>query len=230
MNKDKKFAEFIVKKFPFLVNGDKSHFYKFVEADAAAKGGFRNLDLEKMTGAEFLGFLDRAGAGELKHWYKSEEAMYQKCSKKLTGNSFKENIAESHRNGQDSVVFWYSKECHACRNFGPLFETFARESHRDYNEKYSFTKPRYFRINGHLNSTPDVQNLPWTPVFSVIKQGYPNNPLILRNSMLTPKMLLDWIEISVDYAPIDRSVADGLFSQENLQLRASQDYKSLIEG
>merc|ERR1712086_1119767 len=91
MNKDPKFSQFIVKKFPFLLEGSKSHFYKFAEF---TDGKSKDMDLEKMTGDQFIEFLNRAEGGQLKDYYKSEEPLYPKCSKKLTGNSFSRNIEE----------------------------------------------------------------------------------------------------------------------------------------
>jgi len=119
-------------------------------------------------------------------------------------------------NTKDSVVFFYSKDCHSCKRFGPIFERVAYESNRERNKEHEFSMAKYYRINGTYNAVRDIINYPWTPIFMVIKKGYKDKPLILRPTFLTPQMFLEFIENSLKWEIMDEKVAERLFSKESL--------------
>ena len=191
-----------------------THAYKITAMENWENG----KDVRDLTGDNQIEFIKAADKLTQKGHCKSEEPVYHKTSGKLTGNSFDQNVT----NDYNSVVFWYSKDCHTCTKFGPLYEKIAAQSLRESNKNRIFAQAKYYRINGHLNDLKSIKNYPWTPIFAVVRKGYADRPLVLRPQFLTPQGLIGFIESSLSYDIIDKDIEEKLFDKKVVDLRGKR--------
>ena len=87
-------------------------------------------------------------------------------------------------------MFHYSKNCHACKQYGGDYENLALEAAKS-NDLIKFS-----RLNNDRNTIVCSVNFPYTPVFEIFKKDAKKTPYIYRNQKFTPEMLKQFIEIT----------------------------------
>ncbi|EAR83568.3 thioredoxin (macronuclear) [Tetrahymena thermophila SB210] len=137
--------------------------------------------------------------GTAQESFKSQKKpFYRKYSKKLVGKSFEKEVQNNER---DQVVFFYSKHCHACKQYGAHYENLALEYLR--NDHSHFPKVEFNRMNSDRNSLKTAPNFPFTPVFMVYKKEDKTNPIMYSNTIFTPQELRIFIENTISYKILD---------------------------
>lgn len=197
--------ETMLKKYKFL--HDKSKIYQY-EIDA------ENLDMDQIL-TQFKQ-LDRL---KLPEHHQSEDVPYWRVSKKLVGSTFHKNV--THKTEQDDAVFYYSKHCHGCKKFGPIFEQIARMSMGSSTEwiKNKFDGIEFSRMNNTLNTVEGASNFGYTPVFTYYKKGFKDTPFILRPQFMNFGILEDFLTVTRDMEILDSGVIDLAFGSDVLEQR-----------
>ena len=188
--KDKKKRDALVRDNPFLQDPTLTYIYK--------------IDLSKDV-EEFLEELKSIDRLEKEHYYKSEEPTDWRVSRSLVAATFHNAVLE---NDKHQAVYYYSKDCHGCKKFGPFFERLAIES---------LVLPKqvdieFNRINNSLNHTgPLVRSFQHTPVFSLFKKGTKNiAPYVYKQPFMTFDLLRDFYDVTSKFVPM--SNGDSVFS------------------
>ena len=203
MNKDFEVMKNLQKKYKFL--HDKSRVYQY-EIDA------ENLSLTQIV--DQFKNLDRQ---KLKEHFMTDDAPYWRVSNKLVGSTFHQNVTQ---NGDtDDAVFYYSKHCHGCKKFGPMFEQVARMSMGKSTEwiQNKFDGIKFSRINNSLNTIDGARNFGYTPVFTFYKKGYKQTPFILRPQYFGMGILEDFLTVTRDVQIMEHDVIDSAFNPDILQ-------------
>ncbi|KRX02200.1 Thioredoxin-like fold [Pseudocohnilembus persalinus] len=143
----------------------------------------------------------REGEGE--EYFKSQEApFYRKYSKKLTGKTFQREVL---MNDKDQAVFFYSKNCFACRQYGGVYEELGLEFlKQDRNIEFN-------RMNSDFNTLSCATNFPYTPVFQFYKKGAKEAPFVYRSDKFTPQLLKDFIEVSAEFKILPEEVFEKIY-------------------
>ncbi|CAD8168376.1 unnamed protein product [Paramecium octaurelia] len=117
-----------------------------------------------------------------------EQPKYKKYSLKLVGKTFQKEVMESKK---DFAIFQYSKNCHACGEYGQYYENLALESYKQENPTMIFG-----RMNNDHNKPSCIQDFPYTPVFMVCKKGIQHIPYVYRNQKFTPELLKSFFSVT----------------------------------
>ena len=205
MNKDGEVMKNMQKKYKFL--GDKSKIYQY------------ELDGENQTTAQILEQFKQLDRLKLKEYYPSEDEPYWRVSKKLVGSSFNDTV--TYQQDQNDAVFYYSKHCHGCKKFGPIFEQIARLSMGSSSPILQdvFKNIRFSRMNNSLNAVEEAVHFGYTPVFTFFKKGYKNTPFVLRPQYMNFGILEDFLTVTRDVEIFDQDSIQKAFNEENLEVR-----------
>jgi len=172
-----------------------SYLYEFPE----------DLDLNKENLHQFI---KDVKAGKVKEFFKSQpEPRYQKYSKKIVADTFKREILDSDKH---NVMFFYSKHCHACKQYGGFYEELALENLRNPRSDVQFN-----RMNSDLNQLSSFPNYHYTPIFMVIRKEDKTHPFLYKSPFFRPELLKNFIDITLDQELISRDVEKKLFSDLN---------------
>ena len=149
-----------------------------------------------------------------KPYFKSEDPVDWKVSRQLTADSFAASVID---NDKDQAVYFYSDNCHGCKQFGKFYEHLAIEN---------LVVPRaseieFSRINNSLNHLgPHIKNFLYTPVFSLFKRKHKHSPpYVYKQQYMTGKSLRDFYEATHLMEPISSEQESDLFSDRQVAKR-----------
>lgn len=195
------------KKFKFLQ--DKSKVYQY------------EIDAEMLTPKQIVDQFKQLDRLQLPEYYMSDNEHYWRASNKLVGSTFHKNVLENE--DTHDAVFYYSKHCHACKKFGPIFEQIARISMATTSDliQNRFEDIKFSRINNSLNTVEGGSNFLYTPVFTFYKKGYKKTPFVLRPNYINLGIMEDFFSVTRDLE-VDESLMENAFSGEILEQRKVQ--------
>lgn len=205
MNKDSKTKNQMEKKYSFLQDKSKSFLY---EIDA------ESLDIQSVI--EQFKLIDRVKS---KEHFPSQDPAYWRVSQKLVGSTFGQKVLKNSET--DDAIFFYSKHCHGCKKFGPLFEQVARMSMGSSGDeaKDELKGITFSRMNNTLNTQEGAGDFGYTPVFTFYKKGFKNQPYILRPSYMNIGILMDFLLLTQDVGIYDAALIDSTFGSRKLEER-----------
>ena len=106
-------------------------------------------------------------------------------SRKIVAENFEKKIIKSKK---DQLVFNYSRFCHGCEKFGPLYEKIAK----DYTIDGRNVDLKFNRMDNDENSLEKYANFASTPIFAYYKKGC-IDPYVYVNTKMNERLLTDWI-------------------------------------
>lgn len=106
-------------------------------------------------------------------------------SRKITAKNFEKKIITSKK---DQMMWIYSRFCHGCEKFGPLYEKIAR----DYSVDGINDRLKFNRFDNDENSLEKYVNFDSTPIFCYYKKNY-DNPYVYSSTKMNERLLNDWI-------------------------------------
>ena len=160
-----------------------SYIYKF--------GKNRVLDKDSL-----IEFVKETKEDKVKEWFKSQKPEeYPHYSKKIVGKTFKKQILE---NDKHNIIFFHSKRCHSCKQFGRFFEQMALE-----NLKIENSNIEYSRMDSDHNQLDCFYNYHYTPVFMVLRKDHKKMPFVYRQQRFTPQMFSEFVQLTLQPSLID---------------------------
>ena len=140
---------------------------------------------------------------------------HQKYSTKIVESSFKKQVLDVDK---DHVMFICSKHCAGCKMLGGYYEQFALENLRNPNSNV-----QYNRINSERNTLEHLPNLPYTPVFMVLKKEEKTKPFVYAAQYGYPAFLKDFIDITLKQQLIPEKIEKNIFDSYQTNRRLFSD-------
>ena len=170
-------------------------------------------DNKEFISENLIEFMDGIVAESVEQTYKSQMAPKKKhFCRKIVGKNFEKKVIN---NKKDQVQFCYSRACHGCERFGPIYEKIAQ----DYYVKGEDSDIKFNRMDNDNNNLPGYKNFDSTPIFAYYKSGIgiKSKPYLYSNNKLNESMLQSWINITKTFHVInDTSFMSKLIPNQNI--------------
>jgi thiol-disulfide isomerase/thioredoxin len=141
-------------------------------------------------------FLDLIVEGVAPEGFKSQnEPKKVSFSRKIVGKNFEKKIVKSRKN---QMLWLYSKNCHGCEKFGPVYEKIAQEYVKNSLDRTNSIK--FNRMDNDENSMEGYRLYDSTPIFAMHKMGdHKSRPYIYADTKLNENLLRSWIDITSSF-------------------------------